>query len=245
MLRLLLLLGIALSPASLVANTIILNGSAFESFAIDGVRYRLRVTGGTNVHNQTGFLNGVASDSTTTSEIHYSGYVIPAGSTLVSATLNFAGAFGSSNVTSAISDQANSFSQSPTFTDTLSGFNVTISSASGTSATVSGQTGSYNLLTLFASDLLNNREITIRWTATGTFARASSPSFVCQGNCNEVFNLSDLRTFSASTSANILALNFDPPPPPPHPTPEPATMVLTGASLLAFGLVLRRRNGRS
>jgi hypothetical protein len=239
--RLLLLLGIALSAAPLVGNTIIVTGSSSESILFDGVQYRLRADWFT-AGSGTGFVNGIASDNTTTTGIQYAGYVIPTGSTFNSATLNFSGAFGAANLTSAVVSAPNSFVISPTFTDTLSNYSVSISSALAGTAVVNSRTGTYNLLPLFKNDLLANHPITIRWTATDTFARVSG-TILCLGSCDETFRLSDLRTFSASTSANILTLNFEPPPPPPpHPTPEPATMVLTGAALLGFGLMLRKTN---
>jgi len=241
-------LALLLAGCPAFAATIDVVGSDLENVLFGAVQFQLKTGGGRGniTPGQTGFQPGntaTATDSSsTTTGVFYSAYGVPGGATLLSATLNFSGVFGTPSITAPVQSPPNSYATSPTFSDSLGTLLVTISSTLGGSAVVTGASGTnYDLAPQFGADLLANNPITVQWTATATFSRTLPPSPTGCANCSEIFNVSDTRSFTASNTANSLHIEYDVV----SAVPEPGSLFLAGFGLLAAGCMKRRQRSRA
>jgi hypothetical protein len=226
-----------------IASTITQPGSDLESL-FTNVGY-VFATNGSNAIKTNAFgpsATGTLVTSTGVSYINYAS-LLPVGSTLTGATLDFSGLFGSPSISethtfSCTGSGCGGSYFTPAFSASLGAYTVTISSGAQ-NVNLSGASAiGYDLWPTFSTALLAGNTIQVQWSAPETFsANTAAYANNCK-NCTENFTVTDTRSFTASNTANALHLVYSAAVGPA--VPEPGISILTGSALVAIAALSRR-----
>jgi hypothetical protein len=234
-----LLIGLTCLTLPGAASTIQVLSSDAEFGLTDNVGYTLKTVGNNSIGNQTTFTPASGQTNlVTTTGVQYASYLslLPGGSTLTGATLDFAGLFSVQSYGASLT--GGTFFYQPTFSSLLSAYTVTVSSTIANVTLAGPSSVGYDLWPLFANDILAGHAISVKWSAVDTFSADNSTYGNNCKNCTEQFQVTDTANFTASNTANALHLTFTAGS---VSAPEPATLGMAGLVLAGLGFVKRRK----
>jgi hypothetical protein len=231
--------------------TITLSNSQLDALIFNTAVYQVVVNNGSNL-SISAFTAPVAGagpevlSSAGTSPVQLSGYSIPSGATLNSATLDL-GALITTTQPLGYTMTGTGGTEGtwrPTFSSTSAVLFLTVSSGTGPGTTTltlnaASVTGLDLMANGFSSHLLAGDPIRIAWNQTISIA-ASSTNYDHKTsgwkNATRNFHLSQTNSTSATGTLNIDYST----PPPPEPVPEPASFSFVAAGLLVLARFWRK-----